>query len=207
MLCSSAAEVLRGLVEKHILSGVTLGSISRRKPSWSPVLVSLSSWRRWTTTCPTRSWCTGTACQRGSWVWWSSLRFHSWSIVSTISPTMLRSWFSSWSKNASPQPFIPVWQTTLAHLHLEPFWITPLLRETGGFWMWLQTQWIFCWTLQVWFVFRVDFFLMSHHIRQGHGVPTHYISLYNTTNLTPDHLQRYHCSLGALPTCYSRDWR
>ncbi|TWW60784.1 Piwi-like protein 2 [Takifugu flavidus] len=36
----------------------------------------------------------------------------------------------------------------------------------------------------------VDFYLMSHHIRQGHGVPTHYISLYNTTNLTPDHLQR-----------------
>lgn len=45
-----------------------------------------------------------------------------------------------------------------------------------------------------WFVFRVDFYLMSHHIRQGCGVPTHYISLYNTTNLTPDHLQRY-CSL------------
>ncbi|XP_033476014.2 piwi-like protein 2 isoform X1 [Epinephelus lanceolatus] len=36
----------------------------------------------------------------------------------------------------------------------------------------------------------VDFFLMAHHIRQGCGLPTHYISLYNTANLTPDHLQR-----------------
>lgn len=38
---------------------------------------------------------------------------------------------------------------------------------------------------------RVDFYLMAHHIRQGCGLPTHYISLYNTANLTPDHLQRY----------------
>ncbi|XP_038559876.1 piwi-like protein 2 [Micropterus salmoides] len=36
----------------------------------------------------------------------------------------------------------------------------------------------------------VDFYLMAHHIRQGCGLPTHYICLYNTANLTPDHLQR-----------------
>ncbi|XP_053530289.1 piwi-like protein 2 isoform X3 [Ictalurus punctatus] len=36
----------------------------------------------------------------------------------------------------------------------------------------------------------VDFFLMAHSIRQGCGFPTHYISIYNTANLTPDHLQR-----------------
>ncbi|KAM4616857.1 piwi-like protein 2 [Polymixia lowei] len=36
----------------------------------------------------------------------------------------------------------------------------------------------------------VDFYLMSHQIRQGCGLPTHYISVYNTANLTPDHLQR-----------------
>uniref|UniRef100_A0A8B9KP79 Piwi-like protein 2 n=1 Tax=Astyanax mexicanus TaxID=7994 RepID=A0A8B9KP79_ASTMX len=36
----------------------------------------------------------------------------------------------------------------------------------------------------------VDFFLMAHSIRQGCGLPTHYISVYNTANLTPDHLQR-----------------
>ncbi|XP_074527387.1 piwi-like protein 2 isoform X2 [Halichoeres trimaculatus] len=36
----------------------------------------------------------------------------------------------------------------------------------------------------------VDFYLMAHSIRQGCGLPTHYISLYNTANLTPDHLQR-----------------
>ncbi|KAJ8285884.1 hypothetical protein GJAV_G00032070 [Gymnothorax javanicus] len=36
----------------------------------------------------------------------------------------------------------------------------------------------------------VDFYLMAHHIRQGCGLPTHYISVYNTANLTPDHLQR-----------------
>ncbi|KAG7489427.1 piwi 2 [Solea senegalensis] len=36
----------------------------------------------------------------------------------------------------------------------------------------------------------VDFYLMAHHIRQGCGFPTHYILLYNTANLTPDHLQR-----------------
>ncbi|XP_021166031.2 piwi-like protein 2 [Fundulus heteroclitus] len=36
----------------------------------------------------------------------------------------------------------------------------------------------------------VDFYLMAHHTRQGCGLPTHYVSLYNTANLTPDHLQR-----------------
>nr|AID66627.1 Piwil2 [Monopterus albus] len=36
----------------------------------------------------------------------------------------------------------------------------------------------------------VDFYLMAHDIRQGCGVPTHYTTLYNTANLTPDHLQR-----------------
>ncbi|XP_077377407.1 piwi-like protein 2 isoform X1 [Festucalex cinctus] len=36
----------------------------------------------------------------------------------------------------------------------------------------------------------VDFFLMAHHIRQGCGLPTHYVTLYNTANLMPDHLQR-----------------
>lgn len=36
---------------------------------------------------------------------------------------------------------------------------------------------------------------MSHHIRQGCAFPAHYICLYNTTNLTPDHLQRYRSSL------------
>uniref|UniRef100_A0AAY4C1P0 Piwi domain-containing protein n=1 Tax=Denticeps clupeoides TaxID=299321 RepID=A0AAY4C1P0_9TELE len=36
----------------------------------------------------------------------------------------------------------------------------------------------------------VDFFLMAHQIRHGCGLPTHYVCLYNTANLTPDHLQR-----------------
>ncbi|XP_037113727.1 piwi-like protein 2 [Syngnathus acus] len=36
----------------------------------------------------------------------------------------------------------------------------------------------------------VDFYLMAHHIRHGCGLPTHYITLYNTANLLPDHLQR-----------------
>ncbi|KAM7391733.1 hypothetical protein PAMP_022396 [Pampus punctatissimus] len=36
----------------------------------------------------------------------------------------------------------------------------------------------------------VDFYLMAHHVRQGCGLPTRYISLYNSANLTPDHLQR-----------------
>nr|XP_055052682.1 piwi-like protein 2 [Misgurnus anguillicaudatus] len=36
----------------------------------------------------------------------------------------------------------------------------------------------------------VDFYLMAHSIRQGCGLPTHYITVHNTANLTPDHLQR-----------------
>ncbi|KAK2837637.1 hypothetical protein Q5P01_014849 [Channa striata] len=36
----------------------------------------------------------------------------------------------------------------------------------------------------------VDFYLLAHHVRHGCGLPTHYISLFNTANLTPDHLQR-----------------
>ncbi|KAK0151277.1 Piwi-like protein 2 [Merluccius polli] len=36
----------------------------------------------------------------------------------------------------------------------------------------------------------VDFYLMAHHVRQGCGFPTHYVSVYNTANLSPDHLQR-----------------
>uniref|UniRef100_A0A4W5M0R0 Piwi-like RNA-mediated gene silencing 2 n=1 Tax=Hucho hucho TaxID=62062 RepID=A0A4W5M0R0_9TELE len=37
---------------------------------------------------------------------------------------------------------------------------------------------------------RVYFYLMAHHIQQGCGLPTHYISIYNMANLSPDHLQR-----------------
>ncbi|KAM9312009.1 piwi-like protein 2 [Gastrophryne carolinensis] len=36
----------------------------------------------------------------------------------------------------------------------------------------------------------VDFYLLSHHVRQGCGIPTHYICVINTANLGPDHLQR-----------------
>uniref|UniRef100_A0A672I995 Piwi-like RNA-mediated gene silencing 2 n=1 Tax=Salarias fasciatus TaxID=181472 RepID=A0A672I995_SALFA len=36
----------------------------------------------------------------------------------------------------------------------------------------------------------LDFFLISHHIPRGRAVPTRYVALCNTTNLTPDHLQR-----------------
>ncbi|XP_057175417.1 piwi-like protein 2 [Triplophysa rosa] len=36
----------------------------------------------------------------------------------------------------------------------------------------------------------VDFYLMAHSIRQGCGLPTHYITVHNTAHLTPDHLQR-----------------
>uniref|UniRef100_A0A672IZP5 Piwi-like RNA-mediated gene silencing 2 n=1 Tax=Salarias fasciatus TaxID=181472 RepID=A0A672IZP5_SALFA len=36
----------------------------------------------------------------------------------------------------------------------------------------------------------VDFFLISHHIIRGCAVPTHYVTLHNTANLPPDHLQR-----------------
>ncbi|XP_053575387.1 piwi-like protein 2 [Bombina bombina] len=37
---------------------------------------------------------------------------------------------------------------------------------------------------------RVDFYLLAHHVRQGCGIPTHYICVLNTTNLSPDHIQR-----------------
>uniref|UniRef100_A0A8C5QET3 Piwi-like protein 2 n=1 Tax=Leptobrachium leishanense TaxID=445787 RepID=A0A8C5QET3_9ANUR len=37
---------------------------------------------------------------------------------------------------------------------------------------------------------RIDFFLLSHHVRQGCGIPTHYVCVLNTANLSPDHLQR-----------------
>ncbi|XP_047674945.1 piwi-like protein 2 isoform X3 [Tachysurus fulvidraco] len=36
----------------------------------------------------------------------------------------------------------------------------------------------------------MDFYLMAHSIRQGCGFPTHYVTVYNTANLTVDHLQR-----------------
>ncbi|XP_075766864.1 piwi-like protein 2 isoform X2 [Pelodiscus sinensis] len=36
----------------------------------------------------------------------------------------------------------------------------------------------------------VDFFLLAHHVRQGCGIPTHYICVLNTANLSPDHMQR-----------------
>uniref|UniRef100_A0A8C3F399 Piwi-like protein 2 n=1 Tax=Chrysemys picta bellii TaxID=8478 RepID=A0A8C3F399_CHRPI len=36
----------------------------------------------------------------------------------------------------------------------------------------------------------VDFYLLSHRIRQGCGIPTHYICVLNTANLSPDHMQR-----------------
>lgn len=88
---------------------------------------------RRTTSSLTRSWCIETACRRGSWASWSSTRFRSWSSVSGPFPATLQNWLSSWSKNASAPPFTPVWTTTLARLHLELFWITPLLTGTGWF--------------------------------------------------------------------------
>ncbi|XP_044863624.1 piwi-like protein 2 isoform X2 [Mauremys mutica] len=36
----------------------------------------------------------------------------------------------------------------------------------------------------------VDFYLLSHRVQQGCGIPTHYICVLNTTNLSPDHMQR-----------------
>nr|DBA30176.1 TPA: hypothetical protein GDO54_006191 [Pyxicephalus adspersus] len=36
----------------------------------------------------------------------------------------------------------------------------------------------------------IDFYLLSHHVRQGCGIPTHYICVINTANLGPDHIQR-----------------
>ncbi|XP_061449298.1 piwi-like protein 2 isoform X4 [Rhineura floridana] len=37
---------------------------------------------------------------------------------------------------------------------------------------------------------QVDFYLMAHHARQGCGIPTHYVCVRNTANLSPDHMQR-----------------
>ncbi|XP_074837852.1 piwi-like protein 2 [Carettochelys insculpta] len=36
----------------------------------------------------------------------------------------------------------------------------------------------------------VDFYLLAHHIRQGCGIPTRYVCVLNTANLSPDHMQR-----------------
>ncbi|XP_025066148.1 piwi-like protein 2 [Alligator sinensis] len=36
----------------------------------------------------------------------------------------------------------------------------------------------------------VDFYLLAHHVRQGCSLPTHYICVLNTANLSPDHMQR-----------------
>ncbi|XP_015269670.1 PREDICTED: piwi-like protein 2 [Gekko japonicus] len=36
----------------------------------------------------------------------------------------------------------------------------------------------------------VDFYLIAHHARQGCGIPTHYVCVRNTANLSPDHMQR-----------------
>nr|XP_019569998.1 PREDICTED: piwi-like protein 2 [Rhinolophus sinicus] len=36
----------------------------------------------------------------------------------------------------------------------------------------------------------VDFYLLAHHVRQGCGLPTHYVCVLNTANLSPDHMQR-----------------
>uniref|UniRef100_A0A8D0LAJ9 Piwi-like protein 2 n=1 Tax=Sphenodon punctatus TaxID=8508 RepID=A0A8D0LAJ9_SPHPU len=36
----------------------------------------------------------------------------------------------------------------------------------------------------------VDFYLLAHHVRQGCGIPTHYICVLNTAMLSPDHMQR-----------------
>nr|XP_058928443.1 piwi-like protein 2 isoform X5 [Kogia breviceps] len=36
----------------------------------------------------------------------------------------------------------------------------------------------------------VDFYLLAHHVRQGCGIPTHYVCVLNTARLSPDHMQR-----------------
>ncbi|XP_060011625.1 piwi-like protein 2 isoform X1 [Lagenorhynchus albirostris] len=36
----------------------------------------------------------------------------------------------------------------------------------------------------------VDFYLLAHHVRQGCGIPTHYVCVLNTAHLSPDHMQR-----------------
>lgn len=93
---------------------------------------------RWTTTCLRRLWCTGTVCQKVSWGWWSSTRSHSWSNALTLSPATNPSWSSSWSRSASTPPCTPAVPTRLARLHLELFWITPSLTETGQVYSWCQ---------------------------------------------------------------------
>lgn len=35
-----------------------------------------------------------------------------------------------------------------------------------------------------------DFFLVSQHVRQGTVTPTHYVTLYDSGNILPDHVQR-----------------
>ncbi|XP_067857698.1 piwi-like protein 2 [Heptranchias perlo] len=35
-----------------------------------------------------------------------------------------------------------------------------------------------------------DFFLLAHTVRQGCGMPTHYICVFNSLKLSPDHMQR-----------------
>ncbi|XP_062995532.1 piwi-like protein 2 [Elgaria multicarinata webbii] len=36
----------------------------------------------------------------------------------------------------------------------------------------------------------VDFYLIAHYAHQGCGIPTHYVCVKNTANLSPDHMQR-----------------
>ncbi len=37
---------------------------------------------------------------------------------------------------------------------------------------------------------QFDFFLVSQHVNQGTVTPTHYVVVYDDTNLKPDHIQR-----------------
>nr|CAD7401849.1 unnamed protein product [Timema poppensis] len=36
-----------------------------------------------------------------------------------------------------------------------------------------------------------DFFLVSQHVRQGTVTPTHYVVVYDSANMKPDHVQRF----------------
>ncbi|XP_078082019.1 piwi-like protein 2 [Mustelus asterias] len=38
-----------------------------------------------------------------------------------------------------------------------------------------------------------DFFLLAHTVRQGCGIPTHYICVFNSLKLSPDHVQSRGC--------------
>lgn len=131
---------MRSRNETHVI--LSPWWLTRSRQTWSLLCAYLCFWRRWTTTYPTRSRYIVMACRRGSWDWWSSMKFHSWSNVSRPSPTTIQSLFSLWSKNASPPPSTPACQTTLAHLRLELFWITPSLKETGQC---KVTFNLFCW--------------------------------------------------------------